>query len=101
MILVFQRLIDIAQSLLKASPYDPETMGCTGLQRYMNQILPFTDWSNEAMRPALTTLLRRVEKTFTKIYKKPSIRVSNLHAWRKRSDVRNQAFKAIKTIEIW
>lgn len=29
------RLADIAHSLLKVSPYDPETMGCRGLQRYI------------------------------------------------------------------
>ncbi|XP_059490383.1 protein unc-80 homolog isoform X4 [Neocloeon triangulifer] len=68
------RLSDIAHSLLKVSPYDPDTMGCRGLQRYMNEILPSTEWSNEAMRPALTAILRRLDKTFSKIYKKPSIR---------------------------
>lgn len=71
----FQRLSDIAHSLLKVSPYDPDTMGCRGLQRYMNEILPSTEWTNEAMRPALTAILRRLDKTFNKIYKKPSIRV--------------------------
>ncbi|XP_065337258.1 protein unc-80 homolog isoform X7 [Cloeon dipterum] len=68
------RLSDIAHSLLKVSPYDPDTMGCRGLQRYMNDILPSTEWSNEAMRPALTAILRRLDKVFSKIYKKPSIR---------------------------
>lgn len=29
------RLADIAHALLKVSPYDPETMGCRGLQRYV------------------------------------------------------------------
>lgn len=28
------RLADIAHSLLKVSPYDPDTMACRGLQRY-------------------------------------------------------------------
>ncbi|KAF4517233.1 hypothetical protein B566_EDAN005287 [Ephemera danica] len=68
------RLSDIAHSLLKVSPYDPDTMGCRGLQRYMNELLPSTEWANEAMRPALTAILRRLDKTFNKIYKKPSIR---------------------------
>ncbi|XP_066993860.2 protein unc-80 homolog [Anabrus simplex] len=68
------RLADVAHSLLKVSPYDPDTMGCRGLQRYINEILPSTEWTNEAMRPALITILRRLDKTFNKIFKKPSIR---------------------------
>ncbi|XP_066582663.1 protein unc-80 homolog [Prorops nasuta] len=68
------RLADIAHSLLKISPYDPATMGCRGLRRYMNDILPSTEWSNDDMRPALTIILRRLEKTFSKIHKKASIR---------------------------
>lgn len=30
------RLSDIAHSLLKVSQYDPDSMACRGLQRYMN-----------------------------------------------------------------
>lgn len=29
------RLADIAHSLLKVSPYDPDTMACRGLQRFV------------------------------------------------------------------
>ncbi|CAH2006087.1 unnamed protein product [Acanthoscelides obtectus] len=68
------RLADIAHTLLKVSPYDPESMGCRGLQHYMGYILPSADWSNDAMRPALVTILRRLDKVFQKISKKPSIR---------------------------
>ncbi|XP_034179249.1 unc80, NALCN channel complex subunit isoform X3 [Osmia lignaria lignaria] len=68
------RLADIAHSLLKISPYDASTMGCRGLRRYMNDILPSTDWSSDDMRPALTNILRRLDKTFSKIHKKASIR---------------------------
>ncbi|KAJ8947309.1 hypothetical protein NQ318_004561 [Aromia moschata] len=68
------RLADIAHTLLKVSPYDPESMGCRGLQHYMSYILPSTDWANDAMRPALVTILRRLDKVFQKISKKPSIR---------------------------
>ncbi|XP_018896454.1 protein unc-80 homolog isoform X1 [Bemisia tabaci] len=68
------RLADVAHSLLKVSPYDPDTMGCKGLQRYMTQLLPSTDWSVDQMRPALMLILRRLDKTFLKIYKKYSIR---------------------------
>ncbi|XP_035727921.1 protein unc-80 homolog isoform X2 [Vespa mandarinia] len=68
------RLADIAHSLLKISPYDSGTMGCRGLRRYMNDVLPSTEWSNDDMRPALTIILRRLDKTFSKIHKKASIR---------------------------
>ncbi|XP_034937651.1 protein unc-80 homolog isoform X5 [Chelonus insularis] len=68
------RLADIANSLLKMAPYDAETMGCRGLRRYMNDVLPSTEWSNDDMRPALTVILRRLDKTFSKIYKKASVR---------------------------
>lgn len=74
---MYQRLADISHSLLKVSPYDPESMGCRGLQHYMSYILPSTEWANDAMRPALVTILRRLDKVFQKISKKPSIRVSN------------------------
>ncbi|KAG5670539.1 hypothetical protein PVAND_000795 [Polypedilum vanderplanki] len=68
------RLADIAHSLLKVSPYDPDSMACRGLQRYMTFILPRADWSDEKMRTALVTILRRLDKVFLKISKKPSIR---------------------------
>ncbi|GAB6032279.1 hypothetical protein CHUAL_010920 [Chamberlinius hualienensis] len=68
------KLADVAHSLLKVSPYDPLTMACKGLQRYMNEILPITDWSQESLRPALMTIARRLDKTFNKIAKKPVIR---------------------------
>ncbi|KAJ8724431.1 hypothetical protein PYW08_015905 [Mythimna loreyi] len=68
------RLAEIAHSLLKVSPYDPESMGCRGLQRYMTQVLPAADWADDALRPALIMILRRLDKVFLKIAKKPSIR---------------------------
>lgn len=68
------RLADIAHSLLKVSPYDPESMACRGLQRYMQCILPRAEWSNDTLRNALVTVLRRLDKVFLKISKKPSIR---------------------------
>lgn len=73
------RLADVAHSLLKASPYDPDTMSCKGLQLYMTQLMPATEWNSESMRPTLIMLLRRLDKTFLKIYKKPSIRVCLLY----------------------
>lgn len=72
--LFVQRLADIAHSLLKISPYDPTTMACRGLRRYMNDILPSTEWAADDMRPALTLILRRLDKIFSKIHKKASVR---------------------------
>ncbi|XP_065170367.1 protein unc-80 homolog isoform X8 [Atheta coriaria] len=68
------RLAEIAHSLLKVSPYDPESMGCRGLQHYMMFILPSTEWANEDLRSSLIIILRRLDKVFQKISKKPSIR---------------------------
>ncbi|XP_069357295.1 protein unc-80 homolog isoform X3 [Maniola hyperantus] len=68
------RLAEIAHSLLKVSPYDPESMGCRGLQQYMMQVLPAADWADDALKPALIMILRRLDKVFMKIAKKPSIR---------------------------
>lgn len=68
------RLAEIAHSLLKLAPYDPQTMACKGLVRYMNEILPNSEWRQESMRPALIMVLRRLDKTFTKISKKSAIK---------------------------
>ncbi|XP_042902932.1 protein unc-80 homolog [Parasteatoda tepidariorum] len=70
------RLAEVAHSLLKFAPYDPITMSCRGLQRYMNEVLPHSEWAQETMRPALIMVLRRIDKTFNKIAKKPAIRRS-------------------------
>lgn len=64
------RLAEIAHSLLKLAPYDPSTMASSGLVRYVNEILPNSEWRQEKMRPALIMVLRRLDKTFTKISKK-------------------------------
>ncbi|CAK1579375.1 unnamed protein product [Parnassius mnemosyne] len=68
------RLAEIAHSLLKVSPYDPESMGCRGLQRYMTLVLPAGEWAEMDLRPSLIMILRRLDKVFLKIAKKPSIR---------------------------
>lgn len=87
------RLAEIAHSLLKLAPYDPQTMACKGLVRlenyyyfvslnfkdhnlfrYMNEILPNSEWRQESMRPALIMVLRRLDKTFAKISKKSAIK---------------------------
>ncbi|XP_052063828.1 protein unc-80 homolog [Mytilus californianus] len=68
------RLAEIANTLLKLAPYDAATLGCTGLQRYMVEILPITDWKQEAVRPGLNLILRRLDRLFNKISKKSSLR---------------------------
>lgn len=68
------RLAEVAHSLLKVAPYDPQTMGCRGLVRYMTEVLPTSEWRQETMRPALTMILRRLDKMFTKIAKKTAIK---------------------------
>ena len=40
----------------------------------MNEILPNSEWRQEQMRPALIMVLRRLDKTFTKISKKSAIK---------------------------
>ncbi|CAL8099332.1 unnamed protein product [Orchesella dallaii] len=68
------RLAEVSMSLLKVSPYDPPTMGCRGLQKYMVEVFPYGEWTHEGSRTTLTAFLRRLDKTFIKICKKPSIR---------------------------
>ncbi|TKR76778.1 hypothetical protein L596_017869 [Steinernema carpocapsae] len=68
------KLSDVALSLLKVAPYDLNTMGCVGLQKYFMCILPVADWSVETNRSALNIILRRLDKTISKIGKKISVR---------------------------
>ena len=68
------KLVDVAHSLLKMAPYDIEVIKLPGLQKYMKQVFPLTDWSLESMRPSLITIVRRLDKLFAKIQK--SIKVS-------------------------
>ncbi|CAF3737280.1 unnamed protein product, partial [Adineta steineri] len=65
------RLADIAHTLLKLGGYDPITMSCRGIQNYFQKLLPCTNWSQEQLRPALNLLLRRIDRMFSKICKKP------------------------------
>lgn len=68
----------MAHTLLKIAPYNAATMSCPGLQKYTTDILPITDWSLESNRPALNLILRRMDRLFYKIYKKPALRVSEI-----------------------
>lgn len=47
----------------------------------MTQVLPAADWADDALRPSLIMILRRLDKVFLKIAKKPSIRVSIFYAF--------------------
>ncbi|XP_063072865.1 protein unc-80 homolog [Engraulis encrasicolus] len=68
------RLAEIAHSLLKLAPYDTLTMESRGLRRYIMEMLPITDWSAEAVRPALILILKRLDRMFNKIHKMPTLR---------------------------
>jgi len=70
------RLAEVANSLLKFASTDPSVMACRGLTRYMNEILPNTEWRQEAIRPALIMILKRLDKTFNRIAKKTWIKRS-------------------------
>ncbi|MBN3275438.1 UNC80 protein, partial [Polyodon spathula] len=71
------RLAEIAHSLLKLAPYDTLTMESRGLRRYIMEMLPITDWTTEAVRPALILILKRLDRMFNKIHKMPTLRVCN------------------------
>ncbi|XP_068101284.1 protein unc-80 homolog isoform X9 [Hyperolius riggenbachi] len=68
------RLAEIAHSLLKLAPYDTQTMESRGLKRYIMEMLPITDWTAEAVRPALILILKRLDRMFNKIHKMPTLR---------------------------
>ncbi|MFH4979615.1 hypothetical protein AB6A40_006324 [Gnathostoma spinigerum] len=68
------KLSEMALALLKVAPYDSNTLGCLGLQKYFVSILPITDWSVEGNRSALNIILRRLDKTIQKIGKRLSLR---------------------------
>lgn len=70
------RLADIAHTLLKLGGYDPITISCRGIQNYFQKLLPWTNWSQEQLRPALNLLLRRIDRMFSKICKKPMTKVN-------------------------
>lgn len=79
------RLAEIAHSLLKLAPYDSLTMESRGLRRYVTGMLPITDWSSEAVRPALILILKRLDRMFNKIHKMPTLRCARPQALCSRS----------------
>lgn len=42
---------------------------------YFQKLLPVTDWSQEELKPSFNNLLRRIDRLFTKISKKPATKV--------------------------
>ncbi|CAF4414152.1 unnamed protein product [Rotaria socialis] len=70
------RLADIAHTLLKLSSFDPITVGCRGVQNYFQKLLPYTDWSDEQLRPVLNNILRRIDRMFVKVCKKSTTKHS-------------------------
>ena len=43
------------------------------IQKYMEKVFPLTDWSLESMRPSLITIVRRLDKLFSKIQKSAKV----------------------------
>lgn len=60
-------------------------MESRGLRRYINEMLPITDWSSEAVRPALILILKRLDRMFNKIHKMPTLRCARPQALYSRS----------------
>lgn len=88
----FGRLAEIAHALLKLAPYDTLTMESRGLRRYIMEMLPITDWSSEAVRPALILILKRLDRMFNKIHKMPTLRCARPQALCTRSVDYNHFF---------
>jgi hypothetical protein len=42
---------------------------------FFQKMMPVTDWSQEEMRTPFNNLLRRIDRLFTKISKRPSTKV--------------------------
>lgn len=55
-------------------------MESRGLRRYIMEMLPITDWSSEAVRPALILILKRLDRMFNKIHKMPTLRCARPQA---------------------
>ncbi|XP_078578406.1 protein unc-80 homolog isoform X2 [Branchiostoma floridae x Branchiostoma japonicum] len=68
------RIVEILDSFLRTATDDPLSLGSVGLQRYFTDMLPIIDWSVPSKRPALVLLLRKLERMFSRIYKRPSLR---------------------------
>ncbi|XP_034034408.1 protein unc-80 homolog isoform X2 [Thalassophryne amazonica] len=89
------RLAEIAHALLKLAPYDTLTMESRGLRRYIMEMLPITDWSSEAVRPALILILKRLDRMFNKIHKMPTLRCARPQALCSRRQVEWEAASSL------
>ncbi|XP_029696084.1 protein unc-80 homolog isoform X13 [Takifugu rubripes] len=89
------RLAEIAHALLKLAPYDTLTMESRGLRRYVMEMLPITDWSSEAVRPALILILKRLDRMFNKIHKMPTLRCARPQALCTRRQVEWEAASSL------
>ncbi|XP_059906860.1 protein unc-80 homolog isoform X1 [Gadus macrocephalus] len=89
------RLAEIAHALLKLAPYDTLTMESRGLRRYVTEMLPITDWSAEAVRPALVLILKRLDRMFNKIHKMPTLRCARPQALCSRRQVEWEAASSL------
>ncbi|GLD63442.1 protein unc-80 homolog, partial [Lates japonicus] len=89
------RLAEIAHALLKLAPYDTLTMESRGLRRYIMEMLPITDWSSEAVRPALILILKRLDRMFNKIHKMPTLRCARPQALCTRRQVEWEAASSL------
>merc|ERR1719491_1056656 len=86
----YMKMVEIAHSLLKMAPYDQECIKSKGLQMYMTQVFPLTDWSLEAMRPSLTTIIRRLDKLFAKMHK--SVKLYQAVEWKAAAGLLNAVY---------
>ncbi|KAL9964279.1 hypothetical protein ACROYT_G027897 [Oculina patagonica] len=66
-------LAQIVYSLLKLAVYDPVTLSCLGVKRYMTDALPLLKGSPEALDTAMLLILKRVNKMFEKLVNKPDL----------------------------
>lgn len=72
------KLVEIAHTLLKLWDDSITLSGC-GFQNYFQKLLPVTNWSQEELKPAFNNLLRRIDRLFTKILKRPFAKVNKIY----------------------
>ncbi|VDK89160.1 unnamed protein product [Dibothriocephalus latus] len=72
----YMRLSELAQSIIKQFPYNPNLLKSQALQRFLTEVLPIVEWGHESLRSckALETLVGRLSRTLPKMLDTPSIR---------------------------
>lgn len=68
-------MADIATSLLKLSLTDPGRVAQPGIRHYFQHVFPATNWHDDSLRSSLNLILRRVDRFFQNIHKRPYLRV--------------------------